>query len=73
MTDDLRGSCEAFEEGIPWEIWGGDHAHQVSVEGDGGKLYVAQPEEPNGLEEYVELYEFLTGNRPESAPEPVTS
>ena len=54
-TADNRGTCSAFPEGIPHDIWWGGNDHRVPREGDGGKVFVQDPDkEPLPIELFGE-------------------
>jgi hypothetical protein len=59
----LRGVCSSFPEGIPENIWAGDHAHQVPLEDE--ETYVSMPGWEDDFGSYVEVHEAMTGSPPE--------
>lgn len=62
VGDLLAGRCAAFPDGIPEEIWSGDHAHQVPFS-DEEILFEA--DEGEDVQEYLDLYEAMVGQPPE--------
>lgn len=60
------GKCEAFPEGIPADIWTGDHAHRVAF--DGEDLLWDGDEAEHAA--YVDLFEVLAGEPPEGLLNP---
>ena len=36
LVDGAKRSCEAFPQGIPWDIWDGRNKHTEAVQGDRG-------------------------------------
>jgi hypothetical protein len=55
--------CSSFPEGIPENIWAGDHAHQVPL-GD-EETYEPMPGWEDDFGSYVEVHEAMTGSPPE--------
>jgi hypothetical protein len=54
-TQDRRGKCSAFPEGIPEAIWWEGYDHRQPFEGDGGKVFVQDPDkEPLPIELFGE-------------------
>jgi len=58
--------CSSFPEGIPENIWAGDHAHRVPI-GD-EETWEAIPGWEDDFEDYVEVYVALNSKEPEGLP-----
>jgi len=46
-----RGGCDAFPDGIPWEITSGDNKHLIPLEGQGNDIVFEEGEPQEDLEE----------------------
>lgn len=56
------GRCAAFPDGIPYEIWDGDHAHQVPFAEEEILFEVAEGQD---VRVYLDVYTAAVGEPPE--------